>query len=77
MIMRTSSYTTVSAEKWLKVASYVSHGNTWGGNLLGPGANLQSARLSYANLANVDLTGANLTSVSLVEANLTGANLTR
>ena len=61
--------------KWVMVNAYTSHFNTWGGNLVGPGANLQNAKLNYVNLPAIDLTGANLTNTTLVEANLTGATL--
>ena len=45
------------------------------GYLIGPGADLSSAILSYENLTDANLTGATLNGARLVGANLTGANL--
>jgi uncharacterized protein YjbI with pentapeptide repeats len=45
------------------------------GYLIGPGANLEDAELSFAGLPSADLAGANLVYADLISANLHGADL--
>lgn len=45
------------------------------GYLIGPGADLEDAELSFAGLAGVDLNGANLMHAELISADLAGADL--